>query len=146
MNDIEQSQSVSTSKKDAVKPTFGRKWGPALVAILAVLAVNLALLGPSGQKIPPLTEQQVHVRKLEQERTHAALAFVQEPTKMDSTARYESSERNTSMRSKFQENRRNLSKSSLSSSDIMEYTRRRHRLLGDYVHEDVSGQFSAFGK
>lgn len=148
MNDIEQSLSVSTSKKDVVKPTFGRKWGPALVAVLAVLAVNLALLGPSGQKIPPLTEQQVHVRKLEQERTNAALAFLQEPTtKMDSTStRYEFSERNTSMRSKFQENRRNLSKSSLSSSDIMEYTRRRHRLLGDYVHEDVSGQFSAFGK
>jgi Na+/H+ antiporter NhaD/arsenite permease-like protein len=29
---------------------------------------------------------------------------------------------------------------------VMEYTRRRHRYLGEYVHIDVSGEFSAFGK
>merc|ERR1719361_1892752 len=29
---------------------------------------------------------------------------------------------------------------------LMEYTRRRHRMLGEYVHVDVSDQFSAFGK
>jgi len=29
---------------------------------------------------------------------------------------------------------------------VMEYTRRRHRVLEDYTHEDVSGDFSAFGK
>ena len=29
---------------------------------------------------------------------------------------------------------------------VMEYTRRRHRYLGDYVHVDVSDEFSAFGK
>lgn len=28
----------------------------------------------------------------------------------------------------------------------MEYTRRRHRYLGEYVHVDVSGEFSVFGK
>ncbi len=28
----------------------------------------------------------------------------------------------------------------------MEYTRRRHRHLGFYVHKDVSGEFTPFGK
>jgi Na+/H+ antiporter NhaD/arsenite permease-like protein len=28
----------------------------------------------------------------------------------------------------------------------MEYTRRRHRILGDYTHEDVADQFNSFGK
>ena len=34
----------------------------------------------------------------------------------------------------------------LASNDVMEYTRRRHRYLGEYVHIDVSDQFTAFGK
>jgi Na+/H+ antiporter NhaD/arsenite permease-like protein len=43
----------------------------------------------------------------------------------------------------FGKRMRNLSEEE---GGIMEYTRRRHRYLGDYVHEDVSDQFSAFGK
>jgi Na+/H+ antiporter NhaD/arsenite permease-like protein len=43
----------------------------------------------------------------------------------------------------FVKRMRNLSEKE---GGIMEYTRRRHRYLGDYVHEDVSDKFSAFGK
>jgi Na+/H+ antiporter NhaD/arsenite permease-like protein len=39
--------------------------------------------------------------------------------------------------------RRNLSDEE---GGVMEYTRRRHRHLNEYVHVDVSGEFSTFGK
>merc|ERR1719469_40538 len=38
---------------------------------------------------------------------------------------------------------RNLSEAE---GGVMEYTRRRHRVLGDYTHEDVSDEFTTFGK
>jgi Na+/H+ antiporter NhaD/arsenite permease-like protein len=112
-----------------MKRTFLRKWGPALLAIAGVAAVNVALLGPTGQNIPELTKQQLNIRKLSDERTAAVLA-------MDFDARAD-----RKMGRSF--GSRNLSESE---GGIMEYTRRRHRVLGDYTHEDVSGDFSAFGK
>mmetsp|Transcript_12153 Transcript_12153/g.22759 ORF Transcript_12153/g.22759 Transcript_12153/m.22759 type:complete len:680 (-) Transcript_12153:53-2092(-) len=111
------------------KRTFLRKWGPSLLAIAGVLAVNAMLLGPSGQKIPALTPMQLHSRKLGEERTNAVLKM-----EFDAAA-------DRRMGRSF--GSRNLSESE---GGIMEYTRRRHRILGDYTHEDVSDQFTLFGK
>ena len=109
--------------------SFLHKWGPALLAIAGVLAVNAFLLGPTGQNIPALTPQQLNARKLGEERTKAVL-------QMESDAAAD-----RRMGRSF--GSRNLSESE---GGIMEYTRRRHRILGDYVHEDVSGEFTLFGK
>lgn len=111
------------------KRTFLRKWGPSLLAIAGVLAVNVLLLGPSGQKIPALTPKQLHARKLGEERTKAVLEMEFDPVSDRRLGRSFGS--------------RNLSESE---GGIMEYTRRRHRILGDYTHEDVSAEFSLFGK
>ena len=111
------------------KRTFLRKWGPALLAIFGVLAVNVALLGPRGHKIPQLNQQQLNARRLGEERTNAVLDMDSDP-KMDRRLGRGFGSRNLSE----------------SEGGIMEYTRRRHRVLGDYTHEDVSDQFSLFGK
>uniref|UniRef100_A0A7S3QFA9 Citrate transporter-like domain-containing protein n=1 Tax=Chaetoceros debilis TaxID=122233 RepID=A0A7S3QFA9_9STRA len=115
------------------KQSFMRKWGPALVAIAGVIALNFALIGgPSFSNVPALNEKQLFARKLGAERTAAveAMDFDFEKAKLD------------------RKMGRNFGSRNLSESDggIMEYTRRRHRVLGDYVHEDVSDQFTAFGK
>jgi len=115
--------------KPVAKTSFLRRWGPALIAIAGVIAVNVALIGPSGQNIPALTERQLHVRKLEQERTSAVL-------EMDADHKLDSR-----MGRSF--GSRNLSEAE---GGIMEYTRRRHRVLGEYTHEDVSNLFTTFGK
>jgi len=120
---------MKSTKARPVKTTFLRKWGPALFAIASVIAVNVALLGPFGHKIPALSEQQINVRKLGEERTKAVLEM-EIDHKLDR-------EMGRSFGS------RNLSEEE---GGVMEYTRRRHRVLGEYTHEDVSGQFSAFGK
>ena len=122
-------ENTTSPVANPMKRTFLRKWGPALLAIAGVAAVNVALLGPTGQNIPELTKQQLNIRKLSDERTAAVLA-------MDFDARAD-----RKMGRSF--GSRNLSESE---GGIMEYTRRRHRVLGDYTHEDVSGDFSAFGK
>jgi len=109
--------------------TFFRKWGLALIAVCGVIALNVALLGPSGQNIPAMTERQTHVRKLGEARTKAVM-------EMDFNV-HEERRRGNKIGS------RNLSEAE---GGVMEYTRRRHRVLGDYTHEDVSGQFSSFGK
>ncbi len=124
-----ETETNSVNQAKPVKTSFLRRWGPALIAIAGVIAVNVALLGPSGQKIPALTERQLHVRKLEQERTDAVL-------KMESDYKLDSK-----MGRSF--GSRNLSEAD---GGVMEYTRRRHRVLGEYTHEDVSDQFTTFGK
>jgi len=103
-----------------------RKWGPAMFAVAAVIGVNAALLGPTGSRIPVLSETQMNVRKLGEERTQAVL-------EMDDSSRM----KYNSMP------QRNLSEQD---GGVMEYTRRRSRHLGEYVHVDVSGDFSLFGK
>jgi len=128
--DIETNTASSTvAARAPVKTTFLRKWGPALLAIAGVIAVNVGLLGPSGQNIPALTEQQIHARKLGEERTQAVLDMDANPT-VDRRLGRSFGERNLS----YEE------------GGVMEYTRRRHRVLGDYTHEDVADQFSTFGK
>ena len=94
-----------------------------------MIAVNVALLGPSGEKIPALSEQQIYARKLGEERTQAVLAMEANPVVDRELGRSFGS--------------RNLSEEE---GGVMEYTRRRHRVLGDYTHEDVSDKFSLFGK
>eukprot|EP00560_Eucampia_antarctica_P008193 CAMPEP_0197826176 /NCGR_PEP_ID=MMETSP1437-20131217/3162_1 /TAXON_ID=49252 ORGANISM="Eucampia antarctica, Strain CCMP1452" /NCGR_SAMPLE_ID=MMETSP1437 /ASSEMBLY_ACC=CAM_ASM_001096 /LENGTH=641 /DNA_ID=CAMNT_0043426497 /DNA_START=34 /DNA_END=1959 /DNA_ORIENTATION=- len=118
-----------------VKRTFFRTWGPAIVAVFGVLAINVALMGPGGHKIPALSEQALNARKLGEERIAAILEMEGD---VDGDMRR--------MKSSILNNRigsRNLSESE---GGVMEYTRRRHRVLNDYTHEDVSDQFSTFGK
>ena len=50
-----------------------RTWGPAMVAIAGVIAVNAALLGPTGDKIPALTERHLTSQNLAEKRTKAVL-------------------------------------------------------------------------
>ena len=118
--------SLEKSKKGAVKMSFFRKWGPALIAIAGVIALNVALLGPSGEKIPELTEKHHRRRQLAMERT----------------AHIEQMEPNHDLDRKL--GRRTIGPRDLSEEDggIMEYTRRRHRHLGEYVHIMKNG-FSA---
>lgn len=123
-------ESISKNETRPVRRGFLRKWGPALIAITGVIAVNVALLGPKLNDIPALTEQQMNARKLGEERTKAVLEMDFDP-KVDRRL-----------------GRRDFGSRNLSEEEggIMEYTRRRHRVLGDYVHEDVSDKFSQFGK
>lgn len=112
-------------------PTFWRKWGPALVAVAGVLALNGALLGPFGSRVPAPTAQMERGRALREERTQAVLDM-----EWDHAADL----------ARGLSNMRGARTLSEAEGGVMEYTRRRHRFLGEYVHEDVSDQFSLFGK
>jgi len=127
---------IETNRETSMKSrsdgsSFLRKWGPAIVAILGVLAINLALIGPTGKGIPAITEHQMRVEEMGKERTRAVLAldFDQEQDRKIL-------------------GRRNFGSRNLSESEggVLEYTRRRHRVLGEYTHVDVSDDFTAFGK
>jgi Na+/H+ antiporter NhaD/arsenite permease-like protein len=100
-----------------------RKWGPAMIAVAMVIAVNSALFSGGA---PELSERAQRKLSLTAERTAAVEA-------MESTSAIK--------KSGFGE--RNLSEED---GGVMEYTRRRHRYLGEYVHVDVSDEFSLFGK
>mmetsp|Transcript_6108 Transcript_6108/g.17897 ORF Transcript_6108/g.17897 Transcript_6108/m.17897 type:complete len:649 (-) Transcript_6108:369-2315(-) len=132
--DVENNEaSTLLEVKPAVKKgSFMRTWGPALVAIAGVIAVNGFLLGPTGGNIPELTEKHINSRNLAEERTNAVLDM-----DFDANADHQL----------FQSSRgfgsRNLSDDE---GGLMEYTRRRHRYLGDYTHVNVADDFSAFGK
>uniref|UniRef100_A0A7S1BYQ9 Citrate transporter-like domain-containing protein n=2 Tax=Corethron hystrix TaxID=216773 RepID=A0A7S1BYQ9_9STRA len=103
-----------------------RTWAPALVAVGAAIAVNSVLMGGimSQTKVPGLTQE--HLAEREQE--HALMDQVRALEISDPT---------------WKPTSRRMSDKS---GDLLEYTRRRHRLLTNYLHEDVSDQFSAFGK
>ena len=128
MMDIERNVSVQAAKAPA-KMSFMRKWGPALLAIVGVFALNGSLLGPSGSKIPELSEAQLNRRSLIEARTNEVLAMA--PSEDDHRML------------KYGFGSRDLSEEE---GGVMEYTRRRHRYLGEYVHVDVSDQFTVFGK
>jgi Na+/H+ antiporter NhaD/arsenite permease-like protein len=106
-----------------------RTWGPAMVAVAVVLAVNVALLGPTGGQIPALSETHQNFKIAAEERTRAVLD-------MDSHWKDD-------LLIGRQIGSRNLSHEE---GGVMEYTRRRHRHLTEYVFVDVSGEFSSFGK
>ena len=112
------------------KTSFFRKWGPAIVAIAGVIAVNAHLLGPTGHKIPELNSRQLAAKNAREERTQAVLDM-----EWDHAADLKRGLHNVGSR--------NLSEEE---GGVMEYTRRRHRYLGEYVHVDVSDQFTLFGK
>eukprot|EP00980_Cylindrotheca_fusiformis_P017612 scaffold5517_cov135-Cylindrotheca_fusiformis.AAC.42 len=125
--DVEKNISFGAAKAPS-KMSFMRKWGPALLAISAVLALNASLLGPTGSKIPELSQAQLERRARNEKLTAEVLSMP--PSKDDLfLARGFGS--------------RNLSEEE---GGVMEYTRRRHRYLGEYLHEDVSDQFTLFGK
>jgi Na+/H+ antiporter NhaD/arsenite permease-like protein len=115
---------------DVMKPTSApqkvsslRKWGPAMIAVALVIALNSALFAGGT---PELSERNQRRRAMSEART----AEVESMTASDYKVKNGFGSRN------------------LSEADggVMEYTRRRHRYLGDYVHIDVSGDFSLFGK
>ena len=109
-----------------------RKWGPAMLAVLAVLGLNAYLLGPTGSKMPTGPSPAMQRRHmLAQEMTAKVEAM-----EFDVMSEHRNLSRNPG---KF----RYLSEEE---GGVMEYTRRRHRALNEYVHEDVSDQFSTFGK
>jgi len=122
-------ESITKNEAKPVKTSFFRKWGPALIAIAGVIAVNVALLGPKLNNIPALTESQLNARKLGAERTAAVLKMDFDP-KVDRELGRSFGSRNLSEKE----------------GGVMEYTRRRHRVLGEYTHEDVSDKFTTFGK
>lgn len=105
-----------------------RRWGPAMVAVAGVIALNAHLMGPTGNKVPDLTEAHINRRALAAARTAEVAAM--SPTNDDRFLSRGFGSRNLS-----EEEGGNL-----------EYTRRRHRYLGEYVHIDVSDEFSAIGK
>lgn len=125
MNEVERSGSPE------VKMTFLRKWGPALFAMAAVIGLNAALFGPSFSHVPELSQRIQNRRALAEKRTADVLAMSPTPASNDRVP----------LSRGF--GSRNLS---AEEGGVMEYTRRRHRYLGDYVHVDVSDQFSLFGK
>ena len=74
--DVESNAAAPVSKPAAKKTSFLRKWGPALAAIAGVIAVNVALLGPNGGKIPALNERQLNAQSRRLERTQAVLRSI----------------------------------------------------------------------
>jgi Na+/H+ antiporter NhaD/arsenite permease-like protein len=106
-----------------------RTWGPAMMAMALVIALNAALLGPSGENVPALSDQALNKRALSEARTAQVSAMANDAQ----------GDRYLSRTYKI----RDLSEEE---GGMMEYTRRRHRYLGEYVHVDVSDQFSVFGK
>lgn len=136
---------VAEAPKPAAKMSFFRKWGPALIALVGVFALNASLFGPTLSDMPEMSERMVNRRALAEKRTAEVLAM--DPTPASTEYRHRSQgfgSRNLSYRRRSEGfGSRNLSDEE---GGVLEYTRRRHRYLGEYVHVDVSDQFSLFGK
>merc|ERR1719491_884317 len=81
--------------------------------------------------MPKMSQKTINRRALAEKRTADVLAMAPTPTSAE-----------------YMPRSRGFGSRNLSAEDggVMEYTRRRHRYLGDYVHVDVSDQFSLFGK
>uniref|UniRef100_A0A6V2C2E0 Citrate transporter-like domain-containing protein n=2 Tax=Ditylum brightwellii TaxID=49249 RepID=A0A6V2C2E0_9STRA len=138
--DLEENKAMlpPTEAKAPVKKSFFRVWGPALIAIVGVLAVNLALLGPTGGNVPDLTDRHLAAKAEADRRINAVL-------EMDINVEADLAVTKAGHRGLYIPSAvdRNLSEDD---GGVMEYTRRRHRFLGEYVHVDVSGDFTTFGK
>jgi len=131
MTDVLKMDVAKVTSKPDVKMTFFRKWGPTLVALVAVFALNVALFGPTFSDMPEMSQKTINRRALAEKRTADVLAMAPTAATIGNIPRS-----------------RGFGSRNLSAEEggVMEYTRRRHRYLGDYVHVDVSGDFSAFGK
>jgi Na+/H+ antiporter NhaD/arsenite permease-like protein len=133
MFDIEK----DTTFEEAMKPMFParmsflRKWGPALIAVAAVFALNGSIL---GNNMPELSESSLNKQILAKKRTMEVLSMAP------------SADDHNFLGREFGTLSGNIKTRNLISDDVLEYTRRRHRYLGEYVHIDVSDQFTAFGK
>ena len=100
-----------------------RKWGPAMIAVAFVLCFNAFMFREGA---PELSERTIRKLALAEERIAAVEAMTD--TGYDIAGGFGS---------------RNLSEEE---GGVMEYTRRRHRYLGDYTHKNKSGDFTLFGK
>ena len=122
--------SVSTleAMQAAKKMTSLRQWGPALIAVALVVAINSALFRHGTQELSAGAQRRLHLageRALAVQNSMKARGF-------------------TISKSKGMLGERDLSEED--GGVVMEYTRRRHRYLGNHVHIDVSAEFSHFGK
>ena len=95
-----------------------------MIAVAVVIAINSALFSGGTTELSQRAQ-----RKLSLSEARTAAVEQMEPTQ-------------------YKVNENGFGSRNLSEEDggVMEYTRRRHRYLGDYVHIDKSGEFSAFGK
>ncbi|CAB9518980.1 Silicon efflux transporter LSI2 [Seminavis robusta] len=121
---------VEEAQRAPKKVSSLRRWAPAMIAMAVVVAFNAVMLGPTGERMPELSDKA-------QRKLHLAKARTAAVMEMDAPR----NERRLSRGNGF--GNRNLAEEE---GGVMEYTRRRHRYLGEYVHIDVSGEFSAFGK
>ena len=106
-----------------------RTWGPAMAAIAFVIAINGAMFGPGFSQLPPTSQKFVTKQRLIAERHSAIMDMDFDPV--------------ADIKRGKSFGPRNLSEGE---GGVLEYTRRRHRYLGEYTHVDVSGEFSLFGK
>ena len=103
-----------------------RTWGPAMIAITLVIAINASLF---SNGVPPMSDRAQRILASNQDLT-AQMASMP-------TNEYDLHLGRTGFGS------RHLS---AEEGGRMEYTRRRHRYLNEYVHEDVSSEFTLFAK
>jgi Na+/H+ antiporter NhaD/arsenite permease-like protein len=100
-----------------------RKWGPAIIAMAAVMMINATMFRNGTPAVP----DRLH-RRMELAAARTAEIESMNDSGYDLSSGFGS---------------RNLSEED---GGVMEYSRRRHRYLGDYTHVDKSGDFSMFGK
>ena len=103
-----------------------RTWGPAMIAITLVIVIN-AMMFSNG--VPPMSDQALRILTANQALTAQIEAMP--------TTEYD-----------IHLGTKGFGSRHLSTEDggKMEYTRRRHRYLNEYVHTDVSGEFTLFAK
>jgi len=118
-------KSINRNAKNEAKVTSLRKWGPAMVAVFLLIAINSIMFSGGTPSLSDRTQ-----RKLTMSARRTAEIQAMESTYFDRYLKRGYGDRNLSEEE----------------GGLMEYTRRRHRYLGDYVFVDKSGDFSAFGK
>jgi Na+/H+ antiporter NhaD/arsenite permease-like protein len=107
-----------------------RKWGPAMVALGMVVLLN----GVMFRNGVPESDRAQRKLSLIADRVAAIEQMEDSGYQMKNSGF-------GSLKGGF--GSRNLSEDE---GGVMEYTRRRHRYLGEYTHQDKSGEFSWFGK
>jgi Na+/H+ antiporter NhaD/arsenite permease-like protein len=123
MKDTVTAANTTTTAK---KSSSIRTWGPAMIAVTLVIVLNMSMFYNGPQ---PLSDRAQRILALNTELTNMVESMP-------------SNEYDIHLGSKGFGSRH------LSSEEggTMEYTRRRHRYLNEYVHTDVSGEFSLFAK
>jgi Na+/H+ antiporter NhaD/arsenite permease-like protein len=103
-----------------------RTWGPAMIAIGMVVLINACMF---YNGVPPMSDRAQRI----QAANAAMTAHIESLPATDYDIHLGT---------------KGFGSRHLSSEDggVMEYTRRRHRYLNEYVHTDVSGEFSLFAK